>query len=98
MQQKCAVLSHNHVSFCSLTPHLCFRGITCKNVVLVLRFIRKCLEMAVLHKLCLAVLLVHIQSSKIENMKRGKQVFVKERTISEERLHFQPVETGCKQD
>lgn len=45
--------------FCSFTPHLCFWGITLKNVVLVLRFIPKFLEMAVLHKLCLVVLLVH---------------------------------------
>lgn len=72
MQQKCAVLSFDHVSFYSLILHFCFRGIKCKNVVLVLRFIPKCLEMAVLHKLCLAVLLVHTQSSKIQNNEEGK--------------------------
>lgn len=72
MQQKCAVLSLDHVSFCSLMPHFCFRGIKWKNVVLVLRLIPKCLEMAVLHKLCLAVLLIHTKRSKIKNNEEGK--------------------------
>lgn len=49
--------------------------------------------MAVLHKLCLAMLQVHTQSSKIQNNEEGKAGILKEGTISEERLNFQPVET-----